>query len=97
MCIRDRYCKDLIAKYYPYFPIWVFVELISFGDLLYFCYFCEKRYKVKIVNRTCLLYTSEAVLAVPLGLFQTGGIAFQIDSHKALVLGAVLVLSLIHI
>ena len=47
-----EYCKDLIAKYYPYFPIWVFVELISFGDLLYFCYFCEKRYNVKIVNRT---------------------------------------------
>ncbi len=45
-----EYCKDLIAKYYPYFPIWVFVELISFGDLLYFCYFCEKRYNVKIVN-----------------------------------------------
>lgn len=49
-----EYCKDLIAKYYPYFPIWVFVELISFGDLLYFCYFCEKRYNVKIVNRTLM-------------------------------------------
>lgn len=45
-----EYCKDLIAKYYPYFPVWVFVELISFGDLLYFCSFYEDVYDVKIVN-----------------------------------------------
>lgn len=31
-----EYCKDLIEKYYPYFPAWVFVEVISFGSLLYF-------------------------------------------------------------
>lgn len=49
-----EYCKDLIEKYYPYFPIWVFVELISFGDLLYFCYFCEERYKVKIANKALM-------------------------------------------
>lgn len=24
-----EYCKNLIEKYYPYFPIWVLVELIS--------------------------------------------------------------------
>lgn len=36
------YCKNLIEKYYPYFPAWVFVELISFGDLAYLCAFCEK-------------------------------------------------------
>lgn len=45
-----EYCKDLIEKYYPYFPIWVFVELISFGDLLHFTSFYEKTYNVKIVN-----------------------------------------------
>lgn len=45
-----EYCKALIEKYYPYFPIWVFVELISFGDLLYFCSFYEKTYGVQIVN-----------------------------------------------
>lgn len=45
-----EYCKDLIAKYDPDYPIWVFVELISFGDLLYLCQFCEDRYDVKIVN-----------------------------------------------
>lgn len=32
-----EYCRDLIEKYYPYFPAWVFVELISFGTLVYFC------------------------------------------------------------
>ena len=45
-----EYCKDLIEKYYPYFPIWVFVELISFGDLLYLCSFYEETYGVRIVN-----------------------------------------------
>ena len=41
-----EYCKDLINKYYPYFPIWVFIELISFGDLIYFC-----DYYTKATNR----------------------------------------------
>lgn len=45
-----EYCKDLIEKYYPYFPVWVFVELISFGELLYFCSFYESTYGVQIVN-----------------------------------------------
>ena len=45
-----EYCKDLIAKYYPYFPVWVFVELISFGDLIYFCSFYEEIYGDPIVN-----------------------------------------------
>lgn len=30
----SEYCRSLIEKYYPYFPAWVFVELISFGDLV---------------------------------------------------------------
>ena len=30
------------------------MELISFGDLLYFCYYCEKRYNVKIVNSSLM-------------------------------------------
>lgn len=44
------YCKDLIDKYYPYFPIWVFVELISFGDLTYLCAFYDQLYNESIVN-----------------------------------------------
>lgn len=44
------YSKDLIEKYYPYFPIWVFVELISFGDLSYLVDFYSNLYSVNIVN-----------------------------------------------
>ena len=34
--------------------VWVFVELISFGDLLYFCSFYEEVYAVQIVNNTLM-------------------------------------------
>lgn len=44
------YSKDLIEKYYPYFPVWVFVELISFGDLTYLIAFYDKLYSDPIVN-----------------------------------------------
>ena len=44
------YCKDLIEKYYPYFPVWVFVELISFGDLTYLIAFYDELYSDSIVN-----------------------------------------------
>lgn len=46
----SEYCKDLIEKYYPYFPAWVFVEVISFGDLTYLCAFYEQIYGKTIVN-----------------------------------------------
>lgn len=44
-----EYCKDLIIKYYPYFPIWVLVEIISFGDLLHICGYYDKKYGTKIL------------------------------------------------
>lgn len=44
------YSKDLIEKYYPYFPVWVFVELISFGDLTYLIAFYDEMYSDPIVN-----------------------------------------------
>ena len=44
------YSKDLIEKYYPYFPVWVFVELISFGDLTYLIAFYDALYDDHIVN-----------------------------------------------
>lgn len=46
----SEYCKDLIEKYYPYFSAWVFVELISFGDLTYLCDFYHKIYSEEIVD-----------------------------------------------
>ena len=44
-----EYCKDLIMKYYPYFPIWVLVEIISFGDLLHICGYYDKKYGTHIL------------------------------------------------
>lgn len=45
-----EYCKDLIEKYYPFFPVWVIVELISFGNLMYLCTFYKELYDEPIVN-----------------------------------------------
>ena len=49
-----EYCKDLIKKYYPDFPIWVFVELISFGSLLHLCDTYKKEYNKAIVNNNLM-------------------------------------------
>lgn len=49
------YCKDLIDKYYPYFPAWVFVELISFGTLSYLCSFYSKKYSTPAIGESLLL------------------------------------------
>ena len=40
----SEYCKNLINKYYPYFPIWVYVELISFGTLAHLCDYYNTMY-----------------------------------------------------
>lgn len=45
-----EYCRDLIEKYYPYFPAWVFVEVISFGSLLYFYEDYNKEHGKNIVD-----------------------------------------------
>lgn len=46
----SAYCKDLIKKYYPNFPVWVFIEVISFGELTYLCNTYFEKYNVCIVN-----------------------------------------------
>lgn len=48
------YCKELIEKYYPFFPAWVFVELISFGDLAYLCEFYNQTYGANVGDRILL-------------------------------------------
>lgn len=48
------YCKNLIEKYYPYFPAWVFVELISFGDLAHLCDFYKQHYGIEIADNILL-------------------------------------------
>lgn len=52
-----EYCKDLIDKYYPFFPIWVLVELISFGDLIHLCAFYDKKYNTKILLKNKFMNT----------------------------------------
>ena len=42
------YCKDLIIKYSDRFPIWVFLELISFGDLVKFYEFYGEVYPKRL-------------------------------------------------
>lgn len=49
-----EYCQDLINKYYPYFPVWVFVEIISFGTLLHFCAFYQSNYNETIINNSLM-------------------------------------------
>lgn len=48
------YAHDLINKYNPNFPIWVLVELISFGELLKFCSLYEELYGKKVYERKIL-------------------------------------------
>ena len=40
----SEYCGSLIEKYNGQYPIWAFIEIISFGDFLYFYHYCAKKY-----------------------------------------------------
>lgn len=44
-----EYCSDLIDSYYPYFPVWVLVELISFSSLVHVISFYDKTYQSSIL------------------------------------------------
>lgn len=50
----SAYCNDLIEKYYPYFPAWVFIELISFGELAFLCDYYNELYGIEICNKSLL-------------------------------------------
>ncbi len=50
----SEYCKSLINKYHAYYPIWVFVELISFGDLTYLCDYYNTLYNYEIIGNKFL-------------------------------------------
>lgn len=52
-----EYCKNLIQKYYPYFPIYSILELISFGDLLHLCLFYEHEYGQSIIPNNKFMNT----------------------------------------
>ncbi len=51
---KSNYCRELIDKYDPDFPVWVFVELISFGDLVHLCSFYTDQYGATIGDRILL-------------------------------------------
>lgn len=52
----SEYCRELIEKYYPYFPTWVFVELISFGDMVKLYEYYAERYPGRLKDSE-LLYS----------------------------------------
>lgn len=47
---KDSYCEDLINKYQRHFPVWAFVEVLSFGDLINFCDCYYKKYPAKDIQ-----------------------------------------------
>lgn len=47
---QSEYCKALTDKYYPYFPVWVFVELISFGTLASLCNHYNELYNTDVLG-----------------------------------------------
>lgn len=52
----SEYCRELIEKYYPYFPAWVFVELISFGDMVKLYEYYAQKYPGRLKDSE-LLYS----------------------------------------
>ena len=53
--VYNPYCGSLILKYRDDMPIWAFVEIISFGDLLDIIDFCVENYSMKLpIDRACL-------------------------------------------
>lgn len=53
---KNSYAKNLIKKYKNNYPIWVFCELISFGDLCKLCNFYNGLYPNRLKFKTTLLY-----------------------------------------
>jgi abortive infection bacteriophage resistance protein len=43
----SEYCGDLIRKYHDTYPIWAFVEIITFGKFLPFYKYCANKYNNK--------------------------------------------------
>ena len=51
---NSEYCRELIEKYQAAFPIWVFVELLSFSDMARFIAYCNAKWNKIIVNTKLL-------------------------------------------
>ena len=56
------YCCDLIEKYSENIPVWVFLELISFGRLVNFYKFCAERFEEnKMKNEVYMLLSCKEI------------------------------------
>lgn len=56
------YCCDLIEKYSENLPVWVFLELISFGRLTNFYKFCAERFEEnKMKNEAYMLLSCKEI------------------------------------
>ena len=47
---KDSYCELLIEKYQDRFPVWAFVEVLSFGNLINFCDYYYSNYPSKGIS-----------------------------------------------
>jgi hypothetical protein len=56
------YNKNLLNRYKDNIPIWVFLEIISFGQLLSFYLFCAERYDLNEMKNKHFLLTSSKEL-----------------------------------
>lgn len=55
---NSPYCKDIVLKYDNNFPIWAFVEVITFGRFVYFYLFCADRFNDKALKNEGYLLIS---------------------------------------
>lgn len=62
----SSYCGKLVKKYFTFgqsdnsvncqdCPVWVLVEILTFGNLISFYFFCQKNLGVNLVMRICKL------------------------------------------
>lgn len=79
---KGEYNKDLINKYYPYFPIWVFVEVIPFGSLLYLCDFYQNHYKIQLFDNKLLNDIRDLRNASAHSSCMLNNLLIEIDSTK---------------
>ena len=54
--LNTSYCRDLINKYHPDYPVWVLVELISFEELCKFIEYYNKQYPKRLSFDVKLLF-----------------------------------------
>ena len=44
---RSIYCRNIIEKYGGNYPVWAFIEIVSFGELVGFYHYCANRFSDK--------------------------------------------------